>query len=173
MTLVDEMARMLEVRGLDGARLGAEAAADCAVALAGVWEGRLPILLCRGPADGAAREIASAAAHAWHVPRPPVWVDMEKDWSELTFLRSIGRDFIAVEDDLWIDGLGIEPFPPGSVCRFLEAWLPRAAPRGRVRHRLFAWTPLGREALAARYGRPLAERLFANAIEIELPGGPT
>ena len=173
--LSDRIARSLDARDAGAARFGEAAAADHALALERVWQGRAAGLLVRGgtPDDGGdARHLAAAAAACWS--RRTMLVELELTESELCFgthREPIGasRIYETVHDlrdrDLLLLGLGLELYDPAVVAGFLEAWLDR---RPRSRAVLFGWTPFSNEQLGARYGGELWWRFSQQLVEVNV-----
>ena len=171
--LSDQIARSMEARDAGAARFGEAAAADHALALERVWEGRAAGVLVRGgtPDDGGdARHLAAAAATCWR--RGTMLIELELPDSELCFSahrEPIGtsRIYEQVYDlrdrDLLLLGLGLELYDPATVAGFLDAWLDR---RPRSRAVIFAWTPYGADVLATRYGAALWWRLSQQMVEV-------
>lgn len=176
--LSNQIARMMDARDAGGARFGAAAAADHALAIERVWERRADALVVRGTAESGAQHLAAAAASCFRRAAEAHAIEMELPESELDFIAARVQTSYGVDEarwrmagqDLLLDGLGLELYDPRPVAAFLAARFPGAsAPAPRVRATTWIWTPLDWSALADRYGGDTIWRLRQAAAEIVLP----
>lgn len=173
--LSNQIARMMDARDAGGARFGAEAAADHALAIERVWERRASALVVHGTAESGAQHLAAAAACCWKRGRDVGVANLELPESELDFraMRSLGQFGPETRwpfdtRDLLLDGLGLELYDPAPVAAFLAARFPGVAVR-RAFLATFIWTPYDWPVLADRYGADTIWRLQQVAAEIVLP----
>lgn len=179
--LSQQIARMMDARDAGGARFGADAAADHALAIERVWERRADALVVRGTAESGAQHLAAAAMSCFHGACEAHALEMELPSSELDFTAVRIRTTYGVDETRWrmdgrdvfLDGLGFELYNPGPVAAFLAARFPGAgspsSPPPRSRPRTWIWTPLDWPALADRYGADTIWRMQQVAAEIVLP----
>ena len=126
--LSNQIARMMDARDAGGARFGADAAADHALAIERVWERRADALVVRGTAESGAQHLAAAAMSCFHGACEAHALEMELPSSELDFTAVRIRTPYGDETrwrmdgrDVFFDGLGLELYDPGPVAAFLAA----------------------------------------------------